>query len=327
MTCPHRVFTTLIAPPLLALVSAFAVNASAQNWPVRSARIVVPFQPGGGADIQGRILARKFYESFGQTFVVDNRSGAGGMIGAEIVAKAPPDGYTLLFSTASLAVNATLQKKARFDPLRDLAPVSWFTSAPLVLVVHPSVPAKNVNELVALARQNRGKLNAGSNGSGTTSHLAIEMLKQYAGIIVTHVPYKGGGPAAQAIMAGEVDLRFTGQLAALPHIKAGRVRPLAVASTRKSAIMPDLPTLDSMYRGFDADNWYAMFITAGTSKEIIAKLSAEIVKVLQAQDMRDAITKDGAEPVGSTPEELGAYFRREVEKYAKVIRTANVQVE
>jgi tripartite-type tricarboxylate transporter receptor subunit TctC len=240
MTYPHRVFTTLIALPLLALASVFSINASAQNWPVRSARIVVPFH--GGADIQGRILARKFYEAFGQTFVVDNRSGAGGTIGAEIVAKAPPDGYTLLFSTSR-----TCRTKAEVQ--------------------------------------------------------------------------------RQAIMVGEVDLRFTGQLAALPHIKAGRVRPLAVASMRKSAIMPDLPTLDSMYRGFDADNWYAMFIPAGTPKDIIAKLSAEIVKVLQAPDMRDAITKDGAEPVGSTPEELGAYFRREIEKYAKVIKAANVQVE
>jgi tripartite-type tricarboxylate transporter receptor subunit TctC len=322
----HVAFERL-AVTLLAFVPVFASDVSAQNYPSRAGRIIVPFQPGGGADIQARILGKKFYESMGQTFVVDNRSGAGGTIGAEIVAKAQPDGYTLLFSTASLAVNATLQKKPGFDPLKDLAPVSWFSSAPLVLVVHPSVPVRTVKDLVALARQNRGKLNAGSNGSGTTSHLAIEMFKQYAGVSVTHVPYKGGGPAAQAIMAGEVDMRFTGQLAVLPHLKAGRVRPLAIASTRKSSIMPELPTLDSMYPGFDADNWYAMFITAGTPKDVIAKLSTEIVKVLQVPDMREAITKDGAEPVGSTPAELGAYFRREVEKYAKVIRAANVQVE
>ncbi|MGZ5149533.1 MAG: tripartite tricarboxylate transporter substrate-binding protein, partial [Burkholderiales bacterium] len=264
-------FERLGAVALIAFVVVLASDVSAQNYPSRTGRIVVPFQPGGGADIPARILGKKFYESMGQTFVVDNRSGAGGTIGAEIVAKAPPDGYTLLFSTASLAVNATLQKKPGFDPVKDLAPVSWFSSAPLVLVVHPSVPARTVRELVAIARQNRGKLNAGSNGSGTTSHLAIEMFKQYAGISVTHIPYKGGGPAAQAIVAGEVDMRFTGQLAVLPHLKAGRVRPLAIASTRKSSIMPELPTLDSMYPGFDADNWYAMFITAGTPRDIIAK--------------------------------------------------------
>ena len=209
----------------------------------------MPFPPGGGSDTQARLLAKKFTESMGQSFVVDNRSGAGGMIGAEIVAKAPPDGYTILFSTASLAVNATLYKKASFDPVKDLAPVSWFSSAPLILVVHPSVPAKTVKELVALAKQQKGKLNAGSNGTGTTSHLAIEMLKQQAGIEVAHIPYKGGGPAAIAIMSGEVDLRFSGALAVLPHIKAGRVRPLAVASARKSAVLPELPTLASTYPG------------------------------------------------------------------------------
>ncbi|HEV7801730.1 MAG TPA: tripartite tricarboxylate transporter substrate-binding protein, partial [Burkholderiales bacterium] len=231
------------------------------------------------------------------------------------------------FTTASMAVNVTLYKKIAFDPVKDLAPVSWFSSAPLVLVVHPSVPAKTVKELVALARQNRGKLNAGSNGTGTTSHLAIEMLKQSAGIDIVHIPYKGGGGAVIAMMAGEVDMRFSGQLAVLPHIRAGRVRPLGVASVAKSAVLPNVPTLASIYPGFEADNWYAMFIAAGTPKDIVTKLNAEVVKVLKAPDMRDAITKDGAEPVGSSPEELGAYFRREIDKYAKVIKAANVQLE
>lgn len=327
MAFRHFKITELATAALFTLMSVIPVSAGAQSWPMKSARIIVPFQPGGGADIQARLLGKKFTESMGQSFVVDNRSGAGGMIGAEIVAKAPPDGYTILFSTASLAVNATLNKKISFDPVRDLAPVSWFSSAPLVLVVHPSVPAKTVKELVALAKQQRGKLNAGSNGTGTTSHLAIEMLKQRAGIEVAHIPYKGGGPAAIAIIAGEVDFRFSGALAVLPHIKAGRVRPFAVASARKSAVLPELPTLASMYPGFDADNWYAMFVTAGTPKEIVTKLYSEISKVLNSPEMRDAISKDGAEPVGSTPDELGAYFRREVDKYAKVIRAANVHGE
>lgn len=317
----------LIRAALLVLISIIAVSASAQNWPVRPGRIIVPFQPGGGADIQARLLGKKLTESMGQSFVVENRGGAGGMVGAEIVAKSPADGYTLLFSTASLAVNVTLYKKLGFDPVRDFAPVSLFSSAPLILVVHPSVPAKTVKELVALARQNKGKLNAGSNGSGTTSHLAIEMLKQHAGIEVAHIPYKGGGPASIAIMAGEVDMRFSGQLAVLPHIKAGRVRPLAVASVAKSIVLPNVPTLPSVYPGFEADNWYAMFLPAGTPRDIVAKLSAEIIKVVKAPDMRDAISKDGAEPVGSTAEELATYFKREVDKYAKVIKAANVQAE
>jgi len=311
----------------VAVMTIVPVAASGQSWPQRPARIVVPFQPGGGADTQARLLGKKFTESMGQSFVVDNRGGAGGMIGAEIVAKAPPDGYTILFSTASMAVNVTLHKKASFDLVKDLAPVSMFSSAPLVLVVHPSVPARTVKELVALARQQRGKLNAGSNGSGTTSHLAIEMLKQASGIEVLHIPYKGGGPAVIAMMAGEVDMRFTGQLATLPHIRSGRVRPLAVASMRKSAVLSDVPLLTSTYPGFEADNWYALFITAGAPREIVNKLASEVSKVLSAPDMREAIIKDGAEPVGSTPEELAAYFRREVDKYAKVIRAAKVQLE
>ncbi|MDB5862978.1 MAG: hypothetical protein JWO70_784 [Betaproteobacteria bacterium] len=318
----HR---SAVATTFVGLCLALASSASAQSWPSRSVRIVVPFQPGGGTDIQGRLLAKKLTESMGQSFVVDNRSGAGGLIGAEIVAKAPPDGYALLFSSASLAVNATLVKKLPFDPLKDLAPVSLLSSAPLVLVVHPSVPAKTVQELVALAKKHKGKLNAASNGSGTTSHLAIEMLKQAAGIDVVHVPYKGGGPAVTAMMAGEVELRFSGQLAVIPHVRSGRVRPLAIASSRRSTLLPDLPTLASLYPGFDADNWYAMFATGGTPKELVARLHAEIVRALQAADMREIIIKDGAEPVGSTPEELGAYFRRETEKYAKVIKAANIR--
>jgi len=312
---------------LALLGAAGAANAHAQAWPARAVRIIVPFQPGGGTDIQGRILAKKFTESLGQSFLVDNRSGAGGLIGAELAAKAPPDGHTLLFTTASLAVNVTLYKKLAFDPLKDLAPVSLFSSAPLVLAVHPSVPARNVKELVALAKARKGGLNGGSNGTGTTSHLALEMLKQAAGIEIAHIPYKGGGPAAAALASGEVDVRFTGALAVLPHVKAGRVRPIGIASARKSQVMPDVPLLTATYPGFDVDNWYAMFAASAVSKEIVTKLHAEIVKVLSAADMRDAISKDGAEPVGSSPEELAAYFRKEVVKYAKVVRAANVQVE
>jgi tripartite-type tricarboxylate transporter receptor subunit TctC len=319
--------TLYAAAVLLTAFFSAAHDAAAQAWPTRTVRIVVPFQPGGGTDIQARLLGKKLSESLGQSFVVDNRGGAGGLIGAELAAKAPPDGHTLLFTTASMAVNVSLYKKIPFDPVRDLAPVSWFSSAPLVLIVHPSVPARSVKELVALAKQHRGKLNAGSNGTGTTSHLAIEMLKQQAGIELLHIPYKGGGGAVIAMMAGEIDLRFSGQLAVLPHVKSGRVRPLAIASLKKSTVLPDVPLLAATYPGFEADNWYAMFTAAATPKEVIAKLSGEIVKVLKAPDMREAISKDGAEPVGSTPEELGAYFRREVDKYARVIKRGNLQLE
>ena len=307
-------------------LATLASTIHAQSWPTRPARIVVPFAPGGGSDLQGRLFGKKFTESMGQSFVVENRSGAGGMVGAELVAKAPPDGYTILFMSAALSVNTTLAKLG-FNPLKDLAPVSRVSSVPLILVVHPSVPAKTVGELVALAKRHKGKLNAGSNGSGTTSHLAIEMLKQQAGIDAVHIPYKGGGAAVIAMMAGEVDFRFTTAIASLQHIRAGRIRPIAVTSAKPFALLPELPTLASMYAGFEADNWYAIFVTGGTPKEVVAKLNAETLKALAAPDMRDAITKDGGEPAGSTPEELAAYFKQEVDKYAKVIRAANIQSE
>jgi tripartite-type tricarboxylate transporter receptor subunit TctC len=304
-----------------------AGHAGAQAWPTKTVRIVVPFGPGGGTDIQGRLLSKKFTESMGQTFVLDNRAGAAGLIGAEIVAKSPPDGYNILFTTASLAVNVSLYKKGTIDPVKDLTPVSWISSVPLVLVVHPSVPVKTVKEFVALAKKRAGKMNAASNGSGTTSHLSIEMLKQMAGVDVTHIPYKGGGPAMTAMLTGEVDFTFATALAAQPHIKGGRVKPLAVTTAKRSSTFPDLPTMDSIYPGFESDNWYAMFLPAGAPKEVVSKLNSEIVKALKSPDVREFITKEGGDPVGSSPDELAKYFKREVDKYAKVIKAGNITAE
>jgi tripartite-type tricarboxylate transporter receptor subunit TctC len=316
------------------LAAALAIGASvtagpavAQTWPTKSVRIVVPFGPGGGTDIQGRLLGKKFTESMGQTFVVDNRAGAAGLIGAEIVSKASPDGHTILFTTASLAVNVSLYKKIPLDPLKDLAPVSWISSVPLVLVVHPSVPAKTVKELMALAKKRAGKMNVASNGSGTTSHLSIEMLRQMAGIDVAHIPYKGGGPAMTAMLTGEVDFTFATALAAQPHIKSGKVRALAVTTAKRSSTFPNLPTMQSMYPGFESDNWYAMFMPAGTPREVVMKLNAEIIKALNSPDVREFITREGGDPVGSSPDELTKYFKREVDKYAKVIKAGNITAE
>jgi tripartite-type tricarboxylate transporter receptor subunit TctC len=316
------------------LAAALAIGASvtagpavAQTWPTKSVRIVVPFGPGGGTDIQGRLLGKKFTESMGQTFVVDNRAGAAGLIGAEIVSKASPDGHTILFTTASLAVNVSLYKKIPLDPLKDLAPVSWISSVPLVLVVHPSVPVKTVKELMALAKKRAGKMNVASNGSGTTSHLSIEMLKQMAGIDVAHIPYKGGGPAMTAMLTGEVDFTFATALAAQPHIKSGKVRALAVTTAKRSSTFPNLPTMQSMYPGFESDNWYAMFMPAGTPREVVMKLNAEIIKALNSPDVREFITREGGDPVGSSPDELTKYFKLEIDKYAKVIKAGNITAE
>ena len=313
----------------VAIVLGFALGAAAhaQTWPVKPVRIIVPFAPGGGTDIQGRILAKKFFESMGQTFVVENRTGASGLIGAEVVARSPADGYNILFTTASLSVNVSLYKKIAFDPIKDLQPVSWISSVPLVLVVHPSVPVKSAKELIALAKKKKGQMNVAHNGSGTTSHLSVEMLKQFAGVEVASIPYKGGGPAVVSVFSGETDFAFVTALAAQPHVRSGRIRPLAVTTAKRSGVFPDLPTMSSMYPGFESDNWYAMFFPAGTPKDVVAKINAEIIKALKASDVREFIVKEGGDPVGSTPEELAVYFKREVDKYAKIIKAGNITAD
>jgi tripartite-type tricarboxylate transporter receptor subunit TctC len=310
-----------------ALALVIGAGAQAQTWPAKPVRLIVPFAPGGGTDIQGRLLGKKFYESMGQTFVVENRTGASGLIGAEVAARSPADGYTILFTTASLAVNVSLYKKIAFDPLKDLQPVSWVSSVPLVLVAHPSVPVKSARELIALAKRQKGKMNAAHNGSGTTSHLSVEMLKQLAGVEVASIPYKGGGPAMIAVVSGETDFVFATALAAQPHVKSGKVKAYAVTTAKPSGAFPGLPTMASMYPGFESDNWYAMFYPSGTPKDIVAKLNGEIIKALKANDLRDFIVQEGGDPVGSSPGELGAYFKREVDKYAKIIKAGNITAD
>jgi tripartite-type tricarboxylate transporter receptor subunit TctC len=311
----------------LALAVACAPNAAAQAWPTKPVRMIIAFPPGGGTDISGRLLAKRYTETLGQSFVVENRGGAGGVLGAEAVAKAPPDGYTILVTTASLSVNATLHRKLPFDPVKDLAPLSWIASVPLVLFVHSSVPAKSVKELVGLARKRPDAMNAGSNGAGTTSHLAIEMFNQAAGIKAAHVPYKGGGPAQIALLSGEIDFRFGSVFASIHHLRAGRYRALAVTTEKPSSLLPEVPTMNSIYPGFVCDQWYAMFVPAGTPKDIVTRLHAETVKAINSDEMREQLKRDGAYAVGSTPEELSAMFAREIARYAKVIATAKIKAD
>src|SRR5215213_7849673 len=261
MTTRNAVLLTAIS---LAVTSAIPTAAHAQGYPNKAVRMIVPFAPGGGTDIQARLLSKKFQESTGQNFIVDNRPTANGMLGAELAAKSPPDGYTILFMSAALAVNTTLVKKLAFDPAKDLEGVSLVSSVPLVLTVHPSLPVKNPKDLAALSKKTKGGLNAGSNGNGTTSHLSLEMFKQMAGVNATHIPYKGSGPATTALVSGENEFSFPTALAAMPHMKSGRLRGLAVTTAKKASSMPDLPTMASFYPGFDADNWYGMFVPAKT---------------------------------------------------------------
>ncbi len=322
-----------VALRLLAAVLAigsvlFSTTAFAQAWPSKPVRIIVPFGPGGGTDIQARVLTTVFYEATGQTFVVENRAGASGLIGAELAAGAPPDGYTILFSTATLTINTTLYgSRMKTDPVKDLAPISWLTSTPLVLLVHPSVPAKSVTELVALAKSKPAFLNSGINVPGSTSHLSAEMLKQRAGIEAILVPYKGGGAAIAALISGETDYLFATGPVASAALKSGRIRALAVTTAKKASAFPDLPTMNTFYPGFESDNWYAMWFPANTPKDIVAKMNELIVKALQNGKVREFMVKEGLDPVASTPEELGAQIKREIVKYAEVIRKGNIKLQ
>ena len=316
-----------IVPALAACAVTLAADAVAQSWPARPIRMIVPFAAGGGTDIQARLFSIKLTPALGQSVLVDNRPGGGGNIGAELVAKAPPDGYTVLFQSASLAVNQTLYTKLNYSAVRDLAPVLLVSSTPLVLVVHPSVPVQSVKTLIALARAKPDSLNFGSNSSGSTSHLSAELLKTMTGTRMTHIPYKGSGQATTALLGGEIDLLFSTMPPAVPHIKAGKMRALAVTTLKRSPVLPEVPTMNDTVKGFEMDNWYGMFFPAGTAREIITRYHAEMMKVLKDPEVRTLMERDGSEPLGSTPEEFGAYFKREVEKYAKVIKASGARAE
>jgi len=312
-----------------AMVAALVLTAAAhaQSYPVKTVRIIVPVAPGGGTDPQARMLGRKFQESMGQTFVIENRTGAGSMIGTEFVVRSPADGYTLLAAASSLAGAYTLRKDLSFDLLKDLAPVGQISSTATFLVVHSSVPASSVKEFIALAKKQAGKMNAGSGGNGSANHLTLEMFKQRAGIQATHIAYKGSGPATIALMSGEVDFSFAGALTSMPHIRSGRIKALAVTTLKPSLLLPDVPPLASLFPGFQSTNWYAFFAPAGTPAAIINKISQEIANAIRLPDVREFMAREGADPVGSTPQEFAAFIRSEVDRYAQVIRSANIRAD
>jgi tripartite-type tricarboxylate transporter receptor subunit TctC len=320
-----RTASYVAAATIAALI--LSAGARAQSYPVRAVRIIVPVAPGGGTDPQARLLGRKLQESMGQVFVIENRTGAASMIGTEFVVKSPADGYTLLCAASTLAGAPTLRKDLSFDLLKDLAPVGQISSAATFLVVHSSVPVSSVKEFIALAKKQAGKLNAASGGNGSANHLSLEMFKQRAGIQATHIPYKGSGPATIALMSGEVDFSFAGALTSLPHIRSGRIKALAVTTPKPSPLVPGAPPLASLYPGFESTNWYAIFAPAGTPEAIVNKISQEIANAIQLPDVREFMAREGAEPVSSTPQEFAAFFRNEVDRYAQVIRSANIRVE
>lgn len=313
---------------LLSLLIAPLAPVAAQSYPAKPVRIVVPFPPGGPTDIVTRLMAAKMTEALGQQIVVDNRGGAGGAIGTEQVAKSAPDGYTLVMGTiGGLAVAKSLNPKLGYDTLRDFAPITQSVSVTSVLVTHPSVPAKNVRELLALAKKGSGKLNYASSGNGTITHLAGELFKLMGKVDITHVPYKGGAPALVALVSGEVDMSYENSLIITPHVKSGKVKGLAVTSAKRSALLPDLPTIAETLPGYSASGWYGLLAPAATPKPVIVRLHTEAVKALRAPDVVDKLSSHGAEPVASTPEEFTAFIRSETDKWAKLVKAANMRAD
>ena len=305
-------------------------GVSAQNYPSRPIRLVVPYPPGGPLDIMARAIGQKLTEAWSQPVVVDNRAGAGGNIGAELVAKSPADGYTLLMgAVATHAINPTLYGKLPYDPVKDFAPVALVAQVPNILVVNPSVPARSVKELIELARARPGYLNFGSGSTGSTGHLAGELFNAMAGVQMVHIPYKGGAPAMADLLAGQVQLMFDNLANALPNVRAGRLRALAVTTLARSPAMPDLPTIaESGLPGFDLTTWFGLMVPAGTPPEIVIKLNAGIARALNAKDMRERLEKMGAEPpADNTPEHFAAFIRAEAAKYAKVVKESGARVE
>ena len=311
---------------LAVLAAIAALPAAAQTYPTRPIRLVVPSSPGGGTDITGRIVANKLSEQLGQPVVVDNRAGAGTIIGIEIAAKAPPDGYTLLMGLSTLAINPSMYAKLPYDALRDLAPISLAVLSPNILTVHPSVPAKTVKEFIALAKAKPGTITFGSAGQATSPHLSGELLKVLAKIDIVHVPFKGSGQSVISSLAGEIAANFPSVPTAIPYIKAGKLRGLGVTMAKRTAALPDVPSIaEAGVPGYEATQWFGMLAPAGTPRPIIDRLNQEMVKLLKSPDVRDRLIADGADPAPTTPEEFGAYIKSETEKWTKVIKAAGIK--
>ncbi len=303
--------------------------AAAQNYPNRPVRLVVPFPSGSPSDVLGRLVGQRYGDALGQPVVIDNRPGAAGIIGADTVAKAAPDGYTLLMGgTGALAINPGLRSRMPYDSVKDFAPVSLFASIPFLLVVSPSVPAANIKELVAVAKANPRQLNYASSGIGSPTHLAAELFKTVTGVDMVHVAYKGTGPATIDLISGQTHVMLSGITVLMPHVKAGRLRGLAVASATRSSLLPQLPTvIESGIPGFTADTWTGVLAPRGTPATIVMRLHGEVVKMLRDTDMKERLLGLGAEPIGNKPEEFRAYIRDEINKWTKVIRTVGIKEE
>ena len=311
---------------MLALAGASVLAQAQGQYPSKSVRFIVPFAPGGGSDIVARAIAIKLSENWKHQVVIDNRPGAATMLGTDMAAKAAPDGYTILLASASYSINPFLQRKLPYETLKDHIPVTQTAAQPYVIVVNPGIAARNVREFIALAKSKPGTLNFSSPGTGSGGHLAVEHFRHVTGTDMVHVPYKGGAPALTDVIAGQVQFMFPTVLAVAPHMTTGRLRSLAVTSGKRSSALPDIPTVaESGVPGFEAVSWNGVMTPAGVPAAIIGKLHKDIVQVLQSPDVRDKLAADGAEPVGSTPEEFARMIRQELDKWAKVIKAAGIK--
>ena len=318
---------TLQAGVAAALACAGAPGL-AQTYPAKPIRIVVPYPPGGSGTIVARILGDKLNQAWGQQILVDSRPGASGMIGAEIVAKSPPDGYTLLAGyTSEVAINVSLFSKMAYDPLKDFTPIALTGVIPMVLLVHPSVPAKTVKELMGLAQRRPGEMTYGSAGAGSPAHLAHELLNRSTSVKMVHVPYKGAAPALVDLLGGHVFTYFSGMPPAMPHVRAGKLRGLAVSTAKRSAAAPDIPAVAESVPGFDVPTWFSLLAPAGTPRDIVAKVNAETVKSLNDPAVKPKLAALGAETTTLSADEVAQFIRNEIEKYARVVKSSGLRVE
>jgi tripartite-type tricarboxylate transporter receptor subunit TctC len=322
----HRL-VRIAAVALVTLAFLGAATASAQTYPAKTIRIVVPFAPGGPNDILARLIAPRLTDAWGQPVIVDNRPGGGTVIGTDLVAKAPPDGYTLLVVSTTTATNPSLVRKLPYDTLRDLQPVILLAASPNVLVVHPSLPAKSVSDLVKIAKARPGQVAFGSGGNGTSTHLAGEILRLNAGVDMVHVPYKGASPSTFALLSGEVSWMFGSILPLLPHLQSGRLRAIAVSSTRRVAALPEVPPVAETFPGFEASPWHGISAPAGTPREIVMKLNQEIARIMNVRETRERLAREGTEVLTNTSEQFEAFVKAEIEKFAKVIKAAGIQAQ
>ena len=318
------------APQLVlpAILLVLAATAHAQSWPVKPVRVLVGFPPGAGVDITTRLFTPRLSEALGQQFVIDNRPGAAGNIASEIAAKTPADGYNLLSASAPIVMSQALYKKLNYNLERDFEPVGMMASAPFILVVHPSLPAKTLKDFIALAKSRPGQLSFASTGSGSTPHLSMEMLKSQAGINLVHIPYKGTPQAIPDLMSGQVQAMFANTLSVLPQVNAGRLRAIAISSAKRSAAAPQIPTVaESGVPGYESGTWFGFFAPTGTPREIINRVNAELGKIDATADMKARLLDQGADPVTMTPEQMRAFVKRELAKWDKVVKTVGIKLD